>query len=118
MFKFFRFSVSIAIAALFALSLVVGSDVFLHDNQPFFYMLTLITAFIFAAMGLVGIMIYKNFKNIWQHVSKEEQQHFARTSVQKLLLVFGFIAWITTLFSVILCIGLVERMRDGMALYG
>lgn len=118
MFKFFRISISIAITALFVLSFVTLSDVFLHDNQLFFHVLTIVTAVIFAIMGLVGIVIYKNFRNIWRYALQEEQQHFIRSSVRKLLLVFAFIAVITALFSFILCIGLVDRMQNGMALFG
>lgn len=117
MFTFFRVSVSIAIATLFLLSLITLSDVFLHDNQLFYAILTIVTAVIFLVMGLVGIMIYKNFKNIWQSVLIEEQ-HAIKASVQRLLLIFGLIAVIATLFSLSLCMGLVNRMLDGMTLFG
>ncbi|GIQ61204.1 hypothetical protein Flavo103_43390 [Flavobacterium collinsii] len=118
MFTFFRVSTSIAIIGFFVLSLVTLSDVFIHDNQLFFQVLTISTAVIFATIGLVGIVIYKNFKNIWQYTSKEEQHHFAPISMRRLLMVFGFIALVVALFCFILCIGLIGRMQDGMALFG
>lgn len=118
MFRFFRISTGIAVIALFVLGLITLSDVFIHGNQLFFYMLTVVTAAIFFAMGLAGIMICKNFTNIWHYVLKEEPHHLARTSVRKLLFVFGLMALATALFSLSLCIGLVERMQDGMALFG
>jgi hypothetical protein len=118
MFTFFKISVYTAIGALFILSLITLSDVFIHSNQFRFYVLTIITAIIFFTIGFTGIIIYKNFKNIYQHISKEDKENLARVSIQKLLLIFGLMAIAIMLFTCSLCMGLLERMNSGTALFG
>ncbi|AYN03987.1 hypothetical protein [Flavobacterium sp. 140616W15] len=118
MFTFFKISVYTAVAAMFILSLITLSDIFIHSNQFRFYVLTVITAIIFFGIGLTGIIVYKNFKNIYQYISKDEEQNLARVSVRKLLLIFGLMAIAITLFTCSLCMGLLERMNSGTALFG
>ncbi len=118
MFTFFKISVCTAVAALFILSLITISDVFIHSNQLQFYVLTIITAIIFFAIGFTGIVVYKNFKNIYQHILKEDEQNLASVSIRKLLMIFGLMAIAITLFTCSLCMGLLERMSDGTALFG
>lgn len=118
MFIFFKISVYIAVVALFILSLITISDVFIHSNQLQFYILTVITAMLFFAIGFTGIVVYKNFKNIYDQISKNDDQNLARVSIRKLLLIFGLITIAITLFTCSLCVGLLERMDDGTALFG
>ncbi|MFG4005093.1 hypothetical protein [Flavobacterium aquidurense] len=118
MFTFFKISVFTAVVALFMLSLITISDVFIHGNQFQFYILTVIIAMLFFAIGCTGIIIYNNFRNIYHHISKDSQQNPAQVSVRKLLLLFGIIAIAITLFTGSLCMGLIERMNDGTALFG
>jgi hypothetical protein len=118
MFTFFKISVYTAIVALFMLSLITLSDVFIHSNQLRFYVLTVITALIFFSIALTGISIYKNFKNINQYILKNNEKNLARASFQKLLLIFGLTAIAVTLFTCSLCMALLERMTSGTALFG
>ncbi|MFH6991815.1 hypothetical protein [Flavobacterium sp. FlaQc-48] len=118
MFTFFKISVFTAVVALFMLSLITISDVINHRNQFQFYILTLIIVMLFFAIGCTGIIIYNNFRNIYHHISKDKQQHPAKVSVRKLLLVFSLIAIAITLFAGSLCMGLLERINDGTALFG
>ncbi|KFF02515.1 hypothetical protein [Flavobacterium hydatis] len=118
MFTFFKISVYTAIVAFFILSLITISDVFIHSNQFRFYVLTIIAAIIFFAIGFTGIIIYKSFKNIYEYISKDNKQNSVRVSVRKLMLIFGFMAIVITLFTCSLCMGLLERMSSGTALFG
>jgi hypothetical protein len=118
MFTFFKISVYTAIVAFFILSLITISDVFIHSNQFRFYVLTIIAAIIFFAIGFTGIIIYKNFKNVYTYISKDNEQNLAKASVRKLLMIFGVIAIVITLFTCSLCMGLLERMSSGTALFG
>jgi hypothetical protein len=118
MFTFFKISVYTAVVAFFILSLITLSDVFIHSNQLRFYVLTVIAAVIFFAIGFTGIIIYKNFKNIYEYISKDNGQNLARVSIRKLLMIFGLMAIAITLFTCSLCMGLLERMSSGTALFG
>ena len=88
MFTFFKISVCTAVAALFILSLITISDVFIHSNQLQFYVLTIISAIIFFAIGFTGIVVYKNFKNIYQHILKEDEQNIFYEQKQALKNIF------------------------------
>ncbi|WP_131474496.1 hypothetical protein [Flavobacterium sp. KMS] len=118
MFTFFKISVYTAVVAFFILSLITLSDVFIHSNQLRFYVLTVIAAVIFFAIAFTGIIIYKNFKNIYEYISKDNEQNLAKGSIRKLLIIFGLIAIAITLFTCSLCMGLLERMNSGTALFG
>lgn len=118
MFKFFKISVYISVSALFALSLLTLSDVFIHSNALRFYLFTVITALLFFTFGFLGIIVYKNSKNVYEFVLKEGQHSIAKVSITKLLLIFGLIAIGITLLTCLLCVGLLERMRNGTALLG
>lgn len=121
MFTFFKISIHFAVTALFALSLITFSDVFIHTNQLRFYVLTIIAAMIFFVMGLAVIFVYKNLEIIKiGHVCilKEDKKKAVQAAVRKLLLIFGFAAIIIAFFTCSLCVALLQRMNDGMALFG
>ena len=118
MCTFFKISVYAAIIALFTLGLITLSDVFIHSNQLRFHIMTIIAAIIFLGMAFTGITIYKNFKIIYEYVSSTDEHKSVQKATKKMLFVFGFIAIAITLFTCSLCMGLIERMSSGTALFG
>lgn len=103
MFKFFKISVYISVSALFALSLIIISDVFIHSNALRFYIFTVIAALLFFTFGFLGIIVYKNFKNVYEFILIEDQESIAKVSIIKLLLIFGLISFGVTLYLPALC---------------
>lgn len=118
MFPFFKVSVFLANISQFLLSLITLSDVFIHSNQPRFYVITIVVALLFSVMGLLGIAVFRNFRNIHEHINAEKQTGLALSSLRKLLLFFGLMAIVIGLFSGSLCFALIERMAGGTALFG
>ena len=100
------------------LSLITLSDVFIHSNETRFYVMTIIVALFFFSMSVLGLFIYKNFRNIYDYIIAEKQAGTVQISLRKLMLFFGIIAILISLITGSLCLALIQRMEDGMPLFG
>ena len=118
MLIFFKISTYTAIITLFLLSLITLSDIFIHSNQTRFYVMTVIVALFFFLKSMLGIVIYKNFRKIYDHIMAEKQIGSAQISLRKLILFFSFVAIMISLISGSLSFALIQRMWDGMPLFG
>jgi len=118
MLTFFKISTYAAITTLFLLSLVTLSDVFIHSNQTRFYIITIAIAIIFFLMGWMGVIVYRNFRNIHNYMMAGKQTGQAQTSLLKLMLFSSIIAVTITLISCSICFALIQRMEGGTALFG
>lgn len=117
-FVFFKISVYMAIAMFLFLGLVTISDVFIHINQTRFYVITIITSILFFLIALLGLTIYKSFKNIYHFIITEKQMDLVLYSMRKLLFLFGIMAIAIGSIAALLCVALIQRMASGMTLFG
>ena len=114
----FKFSSYSAVIALFLVGFITLSDIFINKNQLTFYLLTLFVALIFFLMSFLGIVIYKNFRGIYNHIMMDKKVSSAQGSLRNLILIASFVAIIIALISSLLSFALIQRMRDGMSLLG
>lgn len=118
MFVFFKVCLFFAIATLCSLGLITLSDVFIHNNQVRFQIITVVVALLFFAAGWIGLVFYKNFENICDHLKERKLTASVRSSLRKLLLFFGLTAIILGLISISIALALIQRMAGGTALFG
>lgn len=103
MLRFFKMSVTCALASFLLLSFILFRDVFINDNDFVFKAMTIIMAVFFLIIELTGIFIYKILNVVCRILSKRDDELLGRLTLNGISWVFGILAIFLTIFICCIC---------------
>ncbi|MCD0467184.1 hypothetical protein [Flavobacterium sp. ENC] len=109
MLRFFKISVTCALAAFLLLSFILIADVFVNNTDFMFEVMTIIMAVFFLIVDLSGIVIYKILNVVCRILSKRDDELLGRLTFNGISWVFGILAIFLTIFICCICFRLLER---------